>query len=55
MITVVEIIMQNVLLTENKLIVLNYNKGNYEQMKSLFNQDFVKTMRIVKMSVINTC
>ena len=38
--SVVEIIMENVLLTENKFI-LNYNKGNYEQIKSLFNQDFV--------------
>ena len=29
------------LLTENKKFILNYDKGNYEQMKSLFNQDFV--------------
>ena len=39
--SVVEIIMENVLLTENKKFILNYNKGNYEEMKSLFNQNFV--------------
>ena len=39
--SVMEIITENVLLTENKKFILNYNKGNYEQMKSLFNQDFV--------------
>ena len=26
---------------ENKKFILNHNKGNYDQMKSLFNQDFV--------------
>ena len=40
--SVVEIIMQNVLLMENKKFILNYNKRNYEQMKLMFNQDFVK-------------
>ena len=39
--TVVEIIMENVLLTKNKKFILNYKKENYEKMKSLFNQDFV--------------
>ena len=39
--SVVEIIMENVLLTENKKFILNYNKGNYEETKSLFNQNFV--------------
>ena len=34
--------MQNVLLTENKKFILKYDKGNYEQMKSLFNQDSFK-------------
>ena len=39
--SVVEIIMENVLLTKNKKFILNYKKENYEKMKSLFNQDFV--------------
>ena len=39
--SLVEIIMENVLLTENKKFILNYNKGNYEEMKSLFIQNFV--------------
>ena len=37
----VEIIMENLLLTENKKFIFNYNNGNYEQMKSLLNQDFI--------------
>ena len=33
--------MENLLLTENKKFIFNYNNGKYEQMKSLHNQDFV--------------
>ena len=43
--SVVEIIMEHVLLMENKQFIFNYNKGNYEQIKSLFNQNFVKKIK----------
>ena len=39
--SLVEIIMENVLLTENKKFILNCDKGGYDKMKSLFNQNFV--------------